>query len=164
MDNTDKTVIAVNEQPSTNELLEIVNTRLKSLKDSVNHKPVTTGQFKWGPNQINAIDIFSCTEIDLLISIVAYIGLKQDSYNSAAEHMGLKTYPPFVWLGYGFEDWVGDIKSRIKFLSSHSLRKELKETKKELESLLTRDDKLNSIANKIKGFDNLFEDESPKIE
>ncbi|HEV7736951.1 MAG TPA: hypothetical protein VGO47_06210 [Chlamydiales bacterium] len=80
--------------------------------------------------------------LPLLINGLARIRAAKREYEEAAESVGLKKYPAFVWSGVSGDNIINQLEQRIKLVSNSNIITQLKAEKKKLETFLSEEDRL----------------------
>lgn len=129
----------------TNKIDEIVLQLLKK----VNEKKAQIGAaerpswrtncvFKYDPDANASINLQTVTSVSALISIAGFIESKAKQYESAALFLGVNTYKDkFSYLGFGFDDWISDIKTRLSGFQIKAKRDELAKLEERVNALVS---------------------------
>lgn len=132
------------------EKLGKIHEQLKSIKAESEQQWKTNGQFQFTPGHHGATTIIHNTSsIEVLLNILGFLISKSESYNKAAEELGLREYPLFVWLSFPLDAWKHDISVRISQLTHSKKIAMLKQAQAELESFMTEDDRLARVLEKL---------------
>jgi len=127
--------------------LAVINEKLKEIKKLESSKNATDGNFRWNPNYTSntPVNIFKCTDIQLLISIYASLRDKNQSYEEAVKELGLSEYPVYTWQSYTFEAWANDLKVRMAIVNQDAIATKLKKDKETLEEFMDKSDRLSAV-------------------
>lgn len=96
------------------------------------------------PNSNGAINIQNEVNVHNLISYYGRIRDAKVSYDTAAEDLGLKTYPVHSWNGHSSKNVLAALETRISIVANSNLISQLKSEKKKLEAFLSEEDRLAS--------------------
>lgn len=83
------------------------------------------------------INLRTVTSLPTLISIVSFLMDRQNSYNTAAQILGVDDAPDFKWCGFTVKEWTEDVKTRVG-------KVQLDQKKRQLEALESRLEKIVS--------------------
>jgi len=114
-------------------LFEVVNQKKKEIEKIEKPTWLTNCSFRYDKNSSVNQNLQVLTEVDDMVSILAFLLEKEEYYHIACEKLGVKG--TFKWLGFTLDEWHSDIQTRINKI-------EISKRKKELEILETR---LNSL-------------------
>ena len=124
--NTDKQV---------QELFKIVQQRKQEIAKAEKPNWITNCSFGYDKDSSQRYNIQTMSNVDDLISILAFLMDKESSFNQAAKELDVDN--KFTWMNYSVEDWKSDIHTRINKI-------QISKKKNELETLEGRLDKLIS--------------------
>lgn len=117
------------------QLFEVVQKKKAEIAKAEKPSWATNCAFRYNKDSSASTNIQVCSDVEELIHMLAFLCDKKRGFNEAQELLG--TTHKFRWLGFSFEDWSGDIKTRIDKI-------QITNKKKELEALESRLDKLVS--------------------
>ena len=141
---TKETGVALNTNQVLMKGLEVVNTKLKTLSFIFGATFRTHGESKLG-----SINLHKAVNVAMLVSILGQLLAKERDYNAAGALLNLKTFPVFSWEGYPLDAWQHDIALRISQITQSENEKELKEIQADLTTLMTNEDKLSIIMQRL---------------
>ena len=110
-------------------LFDIVKQKKSEIARAEKPNWITNGSFWYDEDTPKRIMIQTVSDLSTLVSIVAFLNIKETSYAEAAVELGVAT--DFKWLGFSAEDWRHDIRTRINKI-------QISKKKAELEILETR--------------------------
>ena len=123
------------------ELFAIVQEKKAEISKAERPNWLTNCSFRYNKNSSESTNLQVCVDINELVSILAFVKEKSNSFNEAAKELGVKN--EFNWFGFTYDEWKSDIKTRI-------IKIQITTKKKELELLEARLDKLISPELKAK--------------
>jgi hypothetical protein len=128
-----------------------IPTVLETLKSELNNlKSITESNYKTdGKIEGYATGIQEETKVEKLISMYASIKLREQAYNTAAQDLGLKSYPLFKLSGNTSESIKHDVLLKIAIIEHADRKKELEQLVKEAESFMTKEDQQKIFMNKM---------------
>lgn len=139
-----------------NELQEIVKTKKEEIAKAERPNWKTNCAFRYNKDLSSSINLQVCSDEQELVNILSFLIEKSNSFDKACELLGVK--PKFNWLGYNFDEWFNDIKTRLTKIKITVKKKELEEYENRLEKLISPEAKeereLAELVKKIKGDDN----------
>lgn len=131
--------------------LATIDKKLASLGANVAnpYQNKTSGAFKINEfDSVAAISIFNSNGVEWLLKCLATLERFKKEYEEAAQSMELTTYPVMSWQGYPVDSWISDIKNRIKLVSNAGQIAQLNQSKVELTSFLSQEDRLKDTLSK----------------
>lgn len=131
--------------------INLVDNKLADLKTIETTSFKSHGQFRFNPAYTGnaAIDIHRCTSLEDLLAIYAYLADKEIAYNNAAEACEVDEYPQFKWINVPIQDWLHDIKLRVKIITHEVRKQNLVKAKSELSKFLSSEDKLAQVLESV---------------
>jgi hypothetical protein len=100
---------------------------VKKQKEEISRaeRPVwkTTLAFSYTGNPTGATNLHTVSSIEELVSIVAFLLDRSNSYSKASEMLGVKS--EFKWQGFSLNDWIDDIKTRMDKIQISGKKKKL---------------------------------------
>jgi hypothetical protein len=142
MSKKQSTALMLNTVPDSIKTLEEKIAKLKHISESV----YITSVIPMGFNKPVKDELDKGTLVKMMASIAA----KEDAYNKASDRLGFKTVPVFKADGHSVSDWEHDIKLRFDVIDNKSRLDELNAIKKELEQMMSDNDRLAMIQDRIK--------------
>jgi hypothetical protein len=131
--------------PSVMDGIEVLNTKIESLKHIQESVYKTTGKIGGFNNNIK--DEMNIAE---LIKMGSSVQAREDHYNSyAMKALKLKTFPVFKLDGHTLEEITADITLRIAILENKERLDNLNELKKEYTELMDKEDRKAILAAKL---------------
>ncbi len=117
-------------------LFKIVQAKKDEIKQA-EKKPdwKTNCAFRYNKDSSASTNIQVCGDIEELVHILAFLCDRKEGFDNAQKILG--TEIPFRWIGFTFEAWVTDIKTRVAKVL-------ITDKKKALEILESRLDKVLS--------------------
>ena len=123
------------------ELFKVVQTKKAEIAKAEKPNWETNCAFRYNKDSSAATNLQVCADVEELVHILGFLCDRKAGFEKAQEITG--TSLKFKWLGFSFEDWASDIKTRIDKI-------QITNKKKELEVLESRLDKLVSPELKAK--------------
>ncbi len=139
MENLDKDV---------QDLFAIVQTKKDEIAKAEKPNWLTNASFGYDKNSSNRINIHTTTDLEELVSILAFLIEKNNSFNLAK--VELKIDVKFKWMGYSFDEWLSDIKTRITKIQISKKRQELESYETKLNALVSPELKRKMEIDEIK--------------
>ena len=130
-------------------LMNKVRAEISGMNEYLNIPNRTNGSFKYAPNSTNLINIHTQTSLAELLNVNAFLWGKERDYVQASSALGLTKFPVFTWCGYDLKSWQHDLKKRIAMIENESRYTELRKIEAELTTLLSQDDKLAILTEKL---------------
>lgn len=118
------------------ELFKVVQTKKAEISKAEKPTWLTNCSFGYEKGTSNKTNIRTVTDIEELVTILAFVVGKEKDFSTAKELLNVTV--PFNWGGFTKEEWVTDLQTRINQI-------QISQKKKELESLETR---LNGLVSK----------------
>lgn len=124
------------------ELIDVVKVKKAEIAKAEKPKWLTNCSYPYGEeNGSVRVNLNTVTQEKTLVAILADLLTRKKAHEEAQYILGSKV--PFTWGGYTFDDWKGDIQTRL-------FKIQITDKKKELELLEARLDKLISPELKAK--------------
>ncbi len=104
------------------ELFNIV--KIKKAEIAKTEKPnwITNCSYTYDQDSNSRINIQTVSKTDELVKILANLISKSDAYKKASEELEVKS--EFSWMGFSYEDWKTDLKTRIDKIEISTKKKE----------------------------------------
>lgn len=132
-----KKATATNKDETTLLLIEEINKRKQEIAKATRPNWLTNCTFSYDEfNLVNAINLHVESSIPKLISIVAHLLNKQNSFNEAATLLGISDLN-FKWHGFKVDDWIEDIKTRIVKLQIKTKEDKLRKLEERLNAIIS---------------------------
>lgn len=140
-------------QAQVQELLDIVKTQKAELNKAEKPNWVTNCSFSYDKNSGNRINIRTVSTVHELINMLGYlIGLNKNLIE-AKQILGVEA--ELEWLGFSFDDWTSDIKSRVSQLQINEKKEKLLHNEARLQLLVSQQTKdeqeLAELMKELKG-------------
>lgn len=116
-------------------LIELVKTKKAEIKEAERPNWKTNCAFRFDPSSARVYNIQVETDTDFFVSALAALIRGKETCEAAAKKLGV-TYK-YSWLGYSYEDWESDIKSRLSRINISQKKKELEKIEKRLDGLIS---------------------------
>ena len=133
---------------TTRNILDRVKADIATLEKQSGSKPQTSGVFSYAynkPGSRTGLNLETCNDMSHILNAAGFLATKNDVYTKAADAFGLAEYPVFELNGYSVEEWMNDFKRRVHFLTHGVQLAKLRATKKQLEGMLTKEDRFADI-------------------
>ena len=124
-----------NEDELVQELFNVVQAKKAEIAKAEKPSWETNCAFRYNKDSSASTNLQVCADVDELVHILAFLCDKRRGFDEAQKITG--TSIKFKWLGFSFDDWATDVKTRIDKI-------QITNKKKELELLEGRLDKLVS--------------------
>lgn len=121
------------------EVIELINIakqkreKIEAGKSRVDWK--TNCSFKFDADDKGHLNLRTVSSLETLVHICAFLLERKETFERAAKLLDIKA--DLKWMGFSFEDWISDVKSRVN-------KVQLEKNKADLEKLESRLDKLVS--------------------
>ena len=93
------------------ELFKVVQEKKAAIAKAEKPNWLTNCAFRYNKETSASTNIQVCGDVDELILMLAFLCEKKRSFAEAQTILG--TSKKFAWLGFSFEDWSSDLKTRI---------------------------------------------------
>jgi len=123
------------------ELFSVVQAKKAEIAKAEKPNWETNCAFRYNKDSSASINLQVCADVEELVHILAFLCERKSNFDKAQEIVETKL--KFKWLGFSFDEWVSDIKTRIAKI-------QITNKKKELEVLESRLDKIVSPELKAK--------------
>ena len=123
------------------ELFAVVQTKKAEIAKAEKPSWETNCAFRYNKDSSASTNLQVCADVEELVHILAFLCDRKNGFDEAQKITG--TSLKFRWLGFTFQEWVSDIKTRIDKI-------QITNKKKELEVLEARLDKIVSPELKAK--------------
>jgi hypothetical protein len=108
------------------QLLAKVEDKKKQIGNAERPSWITNCSFGFDPSNNARINIQVVRELETLIEIHAFLTMKYGHYVASLLELGIsEKEAPFRWLGFTYDNWVSDIKTRINGLQIKAKKDEL---------------------------------------
>jgi hypothetical protein len=107
------------------DLLKTVEDKKQQIGNLERPSWITNCSFKFNPDANIAINLQTVRELATLVDIHSYLKFKMCSFKDSAAVLNLTNDVKFTYLGFSFEDWESDIKTRIAQLQIKSEKDKL---------------------------------------
>ena len=96
---------------------------------------VTGGQFRYSESVGTSIDIMTARDERKLVEILVFLKDRSERYPAACEELGVAA--EFKWLGFTYDEWKQDLKTRVSVLQIAKRKAELKELEARVNAVMT---------------------------
>ena len=117
------------------ELLKVIQEKKETIAKAERPNWSTNCSFRVSKDVSTSTNLQVCDNVVELTEILGFIIEKRKAFNEAKEILGVSG--SFKWLGFTFEDWVSDIKTRIAKIQISSKRKELEILEARLDKIIS---------------------------
>lgn len=118
------------------ELIAITQTKKAEIEKAEKPTWNTNCLFSYD-NLSSKINIRTVSNVNELVTIMAYVIGKLQNFEEANELLGTKE--KFEYLGFSKEDWTSDLKTRVNQISIAAKRKELEGIEAQLDGLISKE-------------------------
>lgn len=122
----------------TLQLMAQVNKQKEEIAKAEKPNFSTNCAFSYTGKANDTINLHAERYVENLINMAGFLHDKEKSYNNAELLLDIKG-PPFKWLGYSVEEWLGDIKLRINKIQITSKKKKLEALESRLNAIISPD-------------------------
>jgi len=125
---------------SKDEIVQELIQKLKIKKNEIleaEKKPVwkTNLSFSFDESSTNRINLNVITDLKLLTSILAFLNVKEESFNIAAKTLNVKE--KFTYLGFSKKDWEEDLIAKCNKIQINEKKAEAKKLEEGLEKFIS---------------------------
>ncbi len=117
------------------DLFKVVQVKKDEIAKAEKPNWQTNCAFGFYPDTSQRLNLQVLSEVSELVSILAFLIDKNKSFDEAQEILG--TNLTFKWLGYTFDQWKSDIKTRLDKIQISKKKKELGELEIRLDKLIS---------------------------
>lgn len=96
---------------------------------------VTGGQFRYSESVGTSVDIMTVRDERKLVEILVFLKDRSERYPTACEELGVAA--EFKWLGFTYDEWKQDLKTRVSVLQIAKRKAELKELEARVNAVMT---------------------------
>ena len=96
---------------------------------------VTGGQFRYSESVGTSVDIMTVRDERKLVEILVFLKDRSERYPAACEELGVEA--EFKWLGFTYDEWKQDLKTRVSVLQIAKRKAELKELEARVNAVMT---------------------------
>ncbi len=96
---------------------------------------VTGGQFRYSESVGTSVDIMTVRDERKLVEILVFLKDRSERYPAACEELGVAA--EFKWLGFTYDEWKQDLKTRVSVLQIAKRKAELKELEARVNAVMT---------------------------
>jgi len=128
------------------ELLDLVTSQEDSIGKIKRRVLNTNGIFHY--DEKDFFNINTVSEVKTIINALAFLIEKESSWYKACDKLGVEE--TFLWKGYSFHEWLGDLKARLDYIQWNNRKDTLSKTKKRLNSLVSSEGKTQMEIDEIK--------------
>lgn len=120
------------------QLLEKVEEKKRQIGEAERPAWRTNCSFGYSQDVNNRLNIQTIKELDVLLDIYGFLQEKFNRYTAAVAALKLeKEAPTFKHLGFSFEDWASDIRTRIDGLRIKNKKDELSKLEARVNALVS---------------------------
>lgn len=138
-------VTVFSNQMSVPDVMAALDAKIKSMKH------IEETPYKTNGNLANFDDLRTETNISTLIKMYSSVSNREKAYNTAAEELGLVTYPMFTEGGTS-ADWKHDIKLRIQIIEHKDNMDKLKNYKDRMSKFMSEQDQKDILMKEMTEF------------
>jgi hypothetical protein len=117
------------------ELTKIVNEKKAAIAKAERPNWRTNCAFRYNKDSSASINLQVCGVVEDLVHILGFLCEKRNAFDEAQKIIG--TNLEFKYLGFTFEDWSEDIKTRIDKIEITTKKKELEMLEERLNKLIS---------------------------
>ena len=130
------------------DLFKVVQTKKDEIAKAEKPSWETNCAFGFFPETSQRINLQVISEVPDLVNILAFLIEKNKNFDEAQEI--LETNLKFKWLGFTFDQWKSDIKTRLDKIQISKKKKELNELEIRLDKLVSPELKQQMELDEIK--------------
>lgn len=120
----------------TLQLMEQVKKQKEEISKAEKPNFSTNCAFSYTGKANDTINLHAERYVENLIDMAGFLHDKEKRYKDAEILLDVKG-PPFKWLGYSVEEWLGDIKLRINKIQITSKKKKLEALESRLNAIIS---------------------------
>lgn len=117
------------------DLFKVVQVKKEEIAKAERPNWETNCAFGYYPEQSQRINLQVMSDVLELVQILAFVYEKHKNFDAVQEMLGTKYQ--FKWLGFTFDQWKADIKTRIDKIQISKKKKELEELEVRLDKLIS---------------------------
>jgi hypothetical protein len=129
---------------SAAEMIQLTDAKIKT------YRHISDSSYKTSMNLEGFGNLKEEASISTLLKAAHSVKAREEGYNDAADDLGIETYPAFSIGGGSYQDWKADIKLRIQIIEHKETMDKLNEIRKDLEGLMTDEDRKLAIMEKLR--------------
>jgi hypothetical protein len=119
------------------ELIEKTQKRKAEIEKAEKPSWQTNCLFGYDNSNVGKTNLRVVSNINEIVSMLAFILQKQNSFVQANNMLGTKE--KFDWLGFSLEEWQSDLRTRIEQITVTAKKKELAEIETQLDGLISKE-------------------------
>jgi hypothetical protein len=119
------------------QLIEVVQKKKNEIEKTEKAKWQTNCSFSFNPETNQRINIQTVGDVDTIVSMAAHLVQKMESVYKAASLLEVEAN--FDWMGFTFEQWMVDFKTRIEKIQISQKKQELKDLETRLDKLVSKE-------------------------
>lgn len=153
MSNKTTTAVAVlppeqEQQVQLQKVLKKIDSELKKLGGNTDYKPVASQTFKFYPQDQNSINMYTCTDINLLALMLGHVLRMKEDIENAYASLNITEYPQPIHVGAYIDNWIADLSWRLKLVSNANRIRSLNAQREELIQFTTKQQRLQDALEK----------------
>lgn len=119
------------------ELLAKVEAKKKQIGNAERPAWLTNCTFGYNTETNTRINLQTVKDVEVLVEIYGFIADKRDSFNKAANELGVWETSTFKYLNFTLDEWKADIKTRLSQLQLKIKRDELAKLEERVNALVS---------------------------
>jgi hypothetical protein len=119
------------------QLIEIAKKKKEAIAKTEKAKYLTNCNFRTNPDVSQGTNLHTVTSPRKLVDMLSFLIDKKGSFEKAAETLGYEG--KFEWLGFTFEEWEADIKTKLDKINLKAEKKKLEELESRLDKLVSKE-------------------------
>ena len=119
------------------ELFQVAQTKKAEIAKAEKPKWETNCAFRYNKDSSTSTNLQVCSDVEELVHILAFLCDRKNGFDEAQKITG--TTLKFKWIGFSFEEWVSDIKTRIDKIQISNKKKDLEVIEARLDKLVSKE-------------------------
>jgi len=119
------------------QLFEVIQTKKSEIEKTEKAKWQTNCSFAYDSDSNKRYNIQTVNDINQIVDMLAHLIINRDSITIAAKTLGVN--PKFEWMGFSFEQWEADFKTRVEKIQIFAKKQELKTLEDRLDKLVSKE-------------------------
>ena len=119
------------------DLLAKVEDKKRQIGNAERPQWVTNCSFGYSLESNSRVNLQIVTDIEVLVDRYAFLSAKWEAFNCARVALGLPDTVRLTYMGYRYDQWTDDIKTRIASLQIKSRREELAKLEARVNALVS---------------------------
>jgi len=119
------------------QLFEVIQTKKSEIEKAEKAKWQTNCSFGYDTDSNKRYNIQTVSDVNQIIDMAAHLVQKMDSVFKGASILGLEA--KFEWMGFTFDQWISDFRTRVEKIQISAKKQELKDLESRLDKLVSKE-------------------------